>query len=84
MKKYDDQMRIITIVAQQGVEAQRRGNEIIERNNIVMDCRNKSDEKLLEGLVHFAERLKTVEEITSKNTEMVQHIFTESLKMSRT
>lgn len=81
--KYDEQMKIITVVAQQGVEAQRRGNEIIERNNIIMEARNRADEQLIQNLKDLGARMKNVEEATIKNRETVQDIYLETVKMSR-
>ena len=81
--KYDEQMKIITVVAQQGVEAQRRGNEIIERNNIIMEARNRADEQLIQNLKDLGARIKNVEEATIKNRETVQDIYLETVKMSR-
>lgn len=81
--KYDEQMKIITVVAQQGVEAQRRGNEIIERNNIIMEARNRADEQLIQNLKDLGARMKTVEEATIKNRETVQGIFLETVKLTR-
>lgn len=81
--KYDEQMKIITVVAQQGVEAQRRGNEIIERNNIIMEARNRADEQLIQNLKDLGARMKTVEEATIKNRETVQDIYLETVKMTR-
>ncbi|NCB47007.1 hypothetical protein EOM81_08330 [bacterium] len=81
--KYDEQMKIITVVAQQGVEAQRRGNEIIERNNIIMEARNRADEQLIQNLKDLGARMKNVEEATIKNRETVQDIYLETVKMTR-
>lgn len=81
--KYDEQMKIITVVAQQGVEAQRRGNEIIERNNIIMEARNRADEQLIQNLKDLGARMKSVEEATIKNRETVQDIYLETVKMTR-
>ena len=81
--KYDEQMKIITVVAQQGVEAQRRGNEIIERNNIIMEARNRADEQLIQNLKDLGARMKNVEEATIKNRDTVQDIYLETVKMSR-
>lgn len=81
--KYDEQMQIITVVAQQGVEAQRRGNEIIERNNIIMEARNRADEQLIQNLKDLGERMKGVEEATCVNRETVNRIYLETVKMGR-
>lgn len=81
--KYDDQMRIITVVAQQGVEAQRRGNEIIERNNIIMSARSQADEQLILNLKALAEQINRVEDVTLENRKTVQNIFYETVKMSK-
>lgn len=81
--KYDEQMKIITVVAQQGVEAQRRGNEIIERNNIIMEARNRADEQLIQNLKDLGARMKNVEEATIKNRETVQNIYMETVKLTR-
>ena len=81
--KYDEQMKIITVVAQQGVEAQRRGNEIIERNNIIMEARNRADEQLIQNLKDLGSRMKNVEEATIKNRETVQNIYMETVKLTR-
>lgn len=81
--KYDEQMKIITVVAQQGVEAQRRGNEIIERNNIIMEARNRADEQLIQNLKDLGARMKNVEEATIKNRETVQDIYLETVKLTR-
>jgi len=80
---YDEQMKIITVVAQQGVEAQRRGNEIIERNNIIMSARNIADEQLILNLKALAEQICNVEEVTLENRKTVQNIFMETVRMSK-
>ena len=76
-------MKIITVVARQGVEAQRRGNEIIERNNIIMEARNRADEQLIQDLKELGARMKTVEDATIKNRETVQDIYLETVKLTR-
>jgi len=82
-EKYDDQMRIITVVAQQGVEAQRRGNEIIERNNIIMSARTQADEQLILNLKALADQINRIEDVTLENRKTVQNIFYETVKMSK-
>lgn len=82
-EKYDEQMKIITVVAQQGVEAQRRGNEIIERNNIIMSARTQADEQLVLNLKALAEQINRIEEVTLENRKTVQNVFYETVRMSK-
>jgi len=81
-KLYDDQMRIITVVAQQGVEAQRRGNEIIERNNIIMQERSVQDANLAQIIRQLMEQSKRTEDTTLGNRAIAQSALNEAVRAS--
>lgn len=70
-KKYGEQMSTIILVAQQGVEAQRRGNEIIERNNIIIEAKTRYDEQLLRTLEGLTQQSCRTEETVKANHELI-------------
>lgn len=81
-KKYSEQMNIITIVAQQGVEAQRRGNDIIERNNIIIEARTRYDEQLLRTLEGLTQQSCRTEETVKVNHELVTNTCMDLTRIS--
>lgn len=81
-KKYSEQMNIITIVAQQGVEAQRRGNDIIERNNIIIEAKTRYDEQLLRTLEGLTQQSCRTEETVKVNHELVTNTCMDLTRIS--
>lgn len=81
-KQYDEQMQVIITVAQQGVEAQKRGNEIIERNNIIMEAQQRSNDKLMIALENLSDQCCRAEEATHENRETANKVYTEIVRIA--
>lgn len=77
--QYEEQLKRILTVAQQGLEAQRRGNEVIERNNIIMEAKTRMDEALIHTLNTLIEQSKRVEEVARDNRECVEKTYMEAV-----
>lgn len=56
-KRYDEQMEILVTVTQQGIEAQKRGNAVIEQNTEVIRKVRETEEKLNLTIVGFQKDL---------------------------
>lgn len=80
--QYDEQMQIIITVAQQGVEAQKRGNEVIERNNIIMEARYKNDEQIATALTMLIEQCNRTECTAKENGDIIHKAYMEAIRVS--
>lgn len=81
-KKYNEQMSTIILVAQQGVEAQRRGNEIIERNNIIIESKSRYDEQLLRTLEGLTQQSCRTEETVKLNHDLITNTCMDLTRIS--
>jgi hypothetical protein len=79
--KYDEQMKIIITVAQQGVESQRRGNEVIERNNVILEGKQKTDERLIEAINTLSRTTSRLDESVNESTECTRKTYTEIIRV---
>ncbi len=80
--QFQDQMRIITAVAQQGIEAQKRGNEVIERNNILMESNQRVIEKINISLDSYCEAVEDLRAEIKEEIQMSQKSYTEIIRLS--
>lgn len=56
-KRYDEQMEILVTVTQQGIEAQKRGNAVIEQNTEAMRRATETEERLNRTVEEFQREL---------------------------
>lgn len=80
--KFDKLLETIIAVAQESVEAQKRGNEIIERNNVVIERFMKSSDDLLNYTKSLEEGHKRIEDAISENTGVARKAYTEIVRIS--
>lgn len=59
-KRYDEQMEILVTVTQQGIEAQKRGNSVIEQNTEVIKRALETEEKLNMTVAEFQKELREI------------------------
>lgn len=80
-KRYEEQLKIISSVAQQGIEVARRGNEVIERNNIVMQGMQASNEKLYTTITELSGEIKELKDCAAQTSQIDREIYTEVLRL---
>ena len=81
-RHYDKQMEVIITVAQEGVEAQKRGNEVIERNNIIMEAQQANNNQLVAALGKLTEQSRRTEDSTCGNREIANKIYAETIRLT--
>ena len=75
-------MKMILTVAQQGgVEVARRGNEVIERNNLVIEDSRATHNLFVQTIERFNDEARDVKCLQEKNNDTSQKVYTEVLRL---
>lgn len=78
------QLEIITTVAQQGIEAQKRGNTVIEQNTIAFTSAQKINEQMISSIIDLKDTVSVIDDSVEENRDIAQKALVEANKIGET
>lgn len=81
-KDNNEQMKVIITIAQQQIETQKRSNEVIERNNLIIQSSQQSNEKLVTVIDALIDRYDITSDDIRQLSNLSNSTHTELVRIS--